>query len=339
MNHRFGIDVGNPQQDSISEPFPRLHPNVPQEGSSHFAKRHDKVNVFTVPAMNEGLRPRSGFTINNRFRLELKFWGVRGSIASPQYEVLGFGGNTACVQVGIPDGTTLIIDGGTGLRNLGLELMREAPVPKSPIHFLMTHFHWDHIQGIPFFAPLYNAANTVTFHSSLPGERIYEILEGQMAHPYFPVPFVMLPAKREFVRVQSEGLHYGDLAIYPFPLNHPQGATGYRLESEGAVVVHASDFEHGNPEMDSVLRQYARDADILVYDSQYTPKEYEMKKGWGHSTWLEGIRVAQEANVKRLILFHHDPSHTDAFLEALVQEARSHFPNVDAAKEGWSIRV
>ena len=264
---------------------------------------------------------------------------MRGSIATAQYEAFGFGGNTACLQVGLPDGTILIIDGGTGLRNLGLELMREVSAPQSCIHFLMTHFHWDHIQGIPFFAPLYVAANTITFHSSLPSDEIHEILEGQMAHPYFPVPFEMLPAKRVFVRVPCEGVRYGDLHIYPFPLNHPQGATGYRLESGGAVVVHASDFEHGNAEMDSVLRQYARDADILVYDSQYTPKEYEAKKGWGHSSWLEGIRVAQEANVKRLILFHHDPSHNDAFLEALVDEARLHFPNTDAAKEGWSIRV
>lgn len=233
----------------------------------------------------------------------------------------------------------VIIDGGTGLRNLGLHLMRNVQAPKYPIHFLMTHFHWDHIQGIPFFAPLYVAANAVTFHSSRASDDTREILEGQMAHPYFPVPFEMLPAKREFVCVPPEGLRYGDLHIYPFPMNHPQGATGYRLESKGAIVVHASDLEHGNAEMDAVLREHARDADILIYDSQYTPKEYESKKGWGHSTWVEATRVAREANVKRLILFHHDPSHSDTFLESLVVEARSHFPNTDAAKEGWSIRV
>ena|ERR1051326_226695 len=282
---------------------------------------------------------RRGVTISDPFRFELKFWGVRGSIATPQYEVLGFGGNTTCIQVRLPDGTILIIDGGTGLRNLGIDLIGALPAPKFPIHFLMTHFHWDHIQGIPFFAPLYGAANTVTFHSSRPSDEMREILEGQMSHPYFPVPFVMLPAKREFVCIPSEGLRYGDLRIHPFPLNHPQGATGYRLEFKGAVVVHASDFEHGNAEMDATLRQYARDADILVYDSQYTPQEYEGKKGWGHSTWLEAVRVAREANVKRLILFHHDPGHTDSFLETLIEDARSHFPNTDAAKEGWAIRV
>jgi ribonuclease BN (tRNA processing enzyme) len=114
---------------------------------------------------------------------------------------------------------------------------------------------------------------------------------------------------------------------------------GYRIEFRGAVVVHASDLEHGNSEMDAVLRQYARDADILIYDAQYTAQEYESKKGWGHSTWLEGARVANEANVKQLILFHHDPSHDDVFLTALLREARSHFPNTEAAREGLTIRV
>src|SRR2546421_7093600 len=118
---------------------------------------------------------RRGLTISDRFRLELKFWGVRGSIATAQSEVLGFGGNTTCLQVRLPDGTMLIIDGGTGLRNLGMDLMRTVPAPKFLIHFLMTHFHWDHIQGIPFFAPLYGADNTVTFHSSRSSEELREI--------------------------------------------------------------------------------------------------------------------------------------------------------------------
>lgn len=264
---------------------------------------------------------------------------MRGSIPTPQSEFLRFGGNTSCVQARLSDGCVLIIDGGTGLRNLGLELMRKPPPHDVPFNVFMTHFHWDHIQGIPFFAPLYVAANTVVFHSSHRSGGIREILEGQMTHPYFPVPFEMLPARREFVSVPSEGITYGNLKILPFPLNHPQGATGYRLESEGAVVVHASDLEHGNAELDAVLREYARDADVLIYDSQYTPREYESKKGWGHSTWMEGVRVAREANVKRLVLFHHDPGHTDSFLDTLVEEARSHFPNVDAAKEGWTIQV
>jgi phosphoribosyl 1,2-cyclic phosphodiesterase len=271
--------------------------------------------------------------------LELKFWGVRGSIATPLSRNLGFGGNTPCVQVGVPDGSMWVIDGGTGLRNLGLELVGGSLACQMPIQVLITHFHWDHIQGIPFFSPLYDASNSVTFYSARSGEEMREILEGQMANPYFPVPFEMFPAKRKFERIPVEGLKAGDVTIHPFPLNHPQGATGYRIESKGAVIVHASDVEHGHPQLDAVLRQFARDADILIYDAQYTPEEYESKKHWGHSTWLAGVQVAREANVKRLILFHHDPSHDDSFLEEMVREARTHFPNTDAAREGWSIYI
>lgn len=217
--------------------------------------------------------------------------------------------------------------------------MRHKPGPHSPIHVFMTHFHWDHIQGIPFFGPLYSPANKVVFHSSRTSDETREILVGQMAHPYFPVPFEMLPAKREFVHVASKGIQYGDVTIYPFPMNHPQGATGFRMECGGAVIVHASDVEHGHLEMDAVLRQYATDADILIYDAQYTAQEYQSKKGWGHSTWIEGVRLATDANVKKLILFHHDPSHDDVFLDDLLRQAREKFPNTEAAKEGWSIRV
>jgi phosphoribosyl 1,2-cyclic phosphodiesterase len=203
----------------------------------------------------------------------------------------------------------------------------------------MTHFHWDHIQGIPFFAPLYNPANILTFHSSHDAETLREILDGQMTHPYFPVPFEEVPAKREFVCVPGEGVHYGNMSIHPFPMNHPQGATGYRLESGGATIVHASDLEHGDKQMDAILRDYAQNADVLIYDAQYTPEEYELKRGWGHSTWVEAVKVARETNVNHLVLFHHDPMHNDGFLEGVVKEARNKFENTDAAREGWSIRV
>lgn len=270
------------------------------------------------------------------FRLEIQFWGVRGSMPTAEPENLGFGGNTSCVEVRLPDGSVFIIDGGTGLRRLGLHLVREGA---SRFHFLLTHFHWDHIQGMPFFAPFFNPASHVTIHSSLSGPELRRVLAGQMTPPYFPIPFEVLTAKIDFVNVRREGIRYGNLLIRPFPLNHPQGATGYRLESEGAVVVHACDSEHGDRELDAVLREYAQDADILIYDAQYTPREYERYKGRGHSTWLEGVRLAAAANVKHLILFHHDPSHDDQFMASMVDEARTHFANTDAAKELWKVRV
>jgi phosphoribosyl 1,2-cyclic phosphodiesterase len=274
--------------------------------------------------------------VTDQFRLQVKFWGVRGSIPTPQPENLGLGGNTTCVEVRDHDGQVLIIDGGTGLRYLGLALMREFAGQKLSLKVLMTHFHWDHIQGIPFFAPLFNPANDVTFYSDRPGGELREILEGQMSNPYFPVRFEHLAARRHFEQIAPEA-RFGDLTVRAFPMNHPQGACGYRIECADAVVVHANDLEHGDAKFDGILREHADGASVLIYDAQYTPEEYESKRGWGHSTWREGVRLAREANVKRLVLFHHDPGHGDRFMKDLEAEARRHFEATDAAREGSTI--
>jgi phosphoribosyl 1,2-cyclic phosphodiesterase len=202
----------------------------------------------------------------------------------------------------------------------------------------MTHFHWDHIQGIPFFAPLFHAANRVTFYSDRPAPELKEILEGQMSTPYFPVRFEHLAAERRFEQLQP-GACFDDLKVQAFPMNHPQGACGYRLERHGAVLVHASDLEHGDAAYEQILFDHARDADVLIYDAQYTPEEYESKAGWGHSTWKEAIRIARSARVKKLVLFHHDPGHDDGFMQKLEEGARRHFENVDVAREGSTLRI
>ena len=276
--------------------------------------------------------------MGDSFRLQLKFWGVRGSIPTPQPDNLGFGGNTTCLEIRLPNREIVIIDGGSGLRYLGLSLMREFPNQKLALRILMTHFHWDHIQGIPFFAPLYLADNEISFYSDRPAERLRDILEGQMSSPYFPVRFEHLAAKRQFFQIDPE-LRVGDLNIRSFQMNHPQGASGYRLERNGAVIVHASDLEHGDPKFDRILREQAQNADILIYDAQYTPEEYASKQGWGHSTYVEAARTARDANVKQLILFHHDPGHDDRFMEHLVAEARKHFENTEAAVQGRQICI
>lgn len=272
--------------------------------------------------------------------MELKFWGVRGSIPTPSPDNLGFGGNTTCLEVRLNSGAVVVIDGGTGARLLGLDLLKKAAGQSLDIDILMTHFHWDHIQGIPFFAPLYSPANHVRFHTTKPTEEVRNILEGQMTHPYFPVAFELLAAKRDFQSLagqKSEKL--GELTVHPFPMNHPQGATGYRLEADGSVIVHCCDHEHGVASIDRGIREFATGADILVYDAQFTPTEYETKKGWGHSTWLEGIAVAKDAGVKHLVLSHHDPMHTDEFLRGVLTEARQHFENISIATEGETLKV
>lgn len=278
--------------------------------------------------------------MSTEFRLEVKFWGVRGSIPTPSPENLGCGGNTTCLEVCLSNGKGLVIDGGTGARMLGMDLMRRAAGGSIELDILMTHFHWDHIQGIPFFAPLYDPKNRIQFHTSRSPEDVRNILEGQMTHPYFPVKFELLGAQRQFADfpAASKKLLGDRVEVTPFALNHPQGATGFRIECDGAVVVHACDHEHGDSEKDKRIREMAEGASVLIYDAQFTPDEYAAKKGWGHSTWLEGVKIAREAKVQHLVLSHHDPSHTDEFMEAVLAAARQEFPNTSIAREGSSLR-
>ncbi len=268
--------------------------------------------------------------------LTVKFMGVRGSIPTPGPENLGFGGNTTCLEEdSSSSGDVLVIDAGSGARKLGLSLAGEFAGRELNLHILFTHFHWDHIQGIPFFAPLFGPANSVTFHSTRSPDEVHGVLAGQMLDPYFPIGFDEMPARREFVQMECRASRLGGIQVHPFPLNHPQGATGYRLEAGGTVIVHASDLEHGDPPLDKLLREHAEGADVLIYDAQYSPEEYESKRGWGHSTWHEAARVARDAHVKQLILFHHDPGHDDRTVQSFVDQARRTFENTEAAKEGW----
>ncbi len=273
------------------------------------------------------------------FRMRLRFWGVRGSIPTPQAENLEFGGNTACVEIRLPSGVVLVFDGGTGIRDLGLLLTREFVDRPLNLNVFLTHFHWDHIQGIPFFGPLYSARNTVTFYGHGALGHPERMLGGQMQEPYFPVGLDRAAATKEFVEVGRSNIRIDSATIHPFPLNHPQGAIGYRIENDGAVIVYATDLEHGHAELDGVLQEFSRDADVLIFDAQYTPEEYESHQGWGHSTWLEATRVASDARVGRLILFHHDPSHDSKKTIEIVEQARQHFPNTIAAQEGWAANL
>jgi phosphoribosyl 1,2-cyclic phosphodiesterase len=249
-----------------------------------------------------------------------------------------FGGITACVEVRTADNECVIFDGGSGIRELGQSLLQEAAGAPVNTKLFLTHFHWDHIQGIPFFAPLYGPRNHVSFYSGVTGRPLQETLEGQMTQPYFPIDLSQVAAKRDFNPIEQGGAVKSDnLVIRPFPLNHPQGASGYRIECEGAVIVYATDYEHGKPEFDKTLREYAEGADILICDAQYTPAEYETHKGWGHSTWSNAILVAKDAHAERLFLFHHDPAHDDNQMMHITHTARLQFENTTAASEGFNV--
>ena len=273
--------------------------------------------------------------------MKVRFWGVRGSTPTPTMENFRYGGNTSCIEVRTPQGEILIFDCGTGLRLLGKQLLSEFGHKNIQANLFLTHYHWDHIQGIPFFEPLYNPENSFSFHSFPSHARgVQEALEEQMSDPYFPVNMSTMEAHRHFYTLEKDSLSIQDALLKTIPLNHPQGCLGYRLECGNRVVVYATDNEPGSPEHDRNVRKLAEGADVFIYDGQYTPYEYaNFKKGWGHSTWREAVTIAQEARVQQLVLFHHDPDHNDNFLDSMLDEARRFFPNTVAAWEGMDIDV
>ena len=279
-------------------------------------------------------------------RLCVRFWGVRGSIPTPERGSLGVGGNTSCVEVRAADGTTLVLDAGTGARALGVALTAQAGGRPVHAHVLFSHFHWDHLQGLPFFAPLYTPGNHVHFYAAgpraggPPDERLDALLRGQMCPPYFPAPFHEVGAATTATTLaEGEPFAIGGLTVRPFPLHHPQGSHGFRIEADGAAVVYATDYEHGVAAYDAGLRDVARDADLLISDAQFTPDEYALRRGWGHTTYAEAAAVAEAAGVGRLALFHHDPAHDDETLARIETSTRSLFPATVLAAEGMEIRL
>lgn len=275
--------------------------------------------------------------------LTIRFWGVRGSIPSPGPSTADVGGNTSCVEVRCRD-QIFILDAGTGLRGLGDALLSEGePVTA---HMLFSHVHWDHIQGLPFFAPIYRPNTTLHMYGAPEEGDLESVLNSQMKAPNFPVGFDQAPARMRFNESPvGESIDIGPVTLSTAPLNHPNGVLAYRIDCEGRSVVYATDTEHySDGSIDSNLVVLARDADVLIYDAQYTPDEYcgrvgFSRKGWGHSTWEEGVRVARAAGVEQLVLFHHEPSHDDAMVEEIERTAAAALPGTIAAREGLTISL
>jgi phosphoribosyl 1,2-cyclic phosphodiesterase len=272
--------------------------------------------------------------------MRVKFWGVRGSTPTPQAGNLRYGGNTSCVEVRLDDGL-YIFDCGTGFRSLGQQLESEANGKPIQAHIFVSHFHWDHIQGIPFFRPLYeNGQNQFFFHSSRRTRSLQRVMEEQMASPYFPVNTSEMKAGRNFYDIEEGQTQVENATVRAMWLNHPQGCMGFRLETKAGILVYATDNEPGDEVFDKNVRKLAEGADILIYDSQYLPEEYAAKRrGWGHSHWREAVNIVMQSGAKELVLFHHDPDHDDTVIEKVVQEARNYYPRVRAAAEGMEIKV
>jgi phosphoribosyl 1,2-cyclic phosphodiesterase len=279
--------------------------------------------------------------------MRITFWGVRGSIPSPGPDTVGVGGNTSCVEVRAGK-LLLVFDGGTGLRLLGKTLLKEMPITA---HLFFSHVHWDHIQGFPFFDPAFVPGNVIHLYGGNNVSRtLEETLAGQMDHPSFPVHLTEMGAKMHFHDVlEGEPLELdaGDgtkAVIRSGRGNHPNGVWAYRVDHGGHSVMYATDTEHYTV-VDPRLLKLAKGVDVLIYDSQYTPEEYAgtsgsiPKVGWGHSTYEEAVKLTKAANAKKLVLYHHDPTQSDAAVAEKERRARELFKNCEAAREGLIIEL
>lgn len=265
--------------------------------------------------------------------MRVRFWGVRGSIASAGQGTAQVGGNTSCVEVRCGD-QLVILDAGTGLRLLG-----ETLPPPVEAHLFLSHLHWDHIQGFPFFGPAYVPGNRVTLYGPercAPGGDVRAALAAQMRAPHFPVGLEVMRAALSFAPVAAGGeVRLGAVTVRAAAAKHPNGCLAYRVEHGGRSLVYATDTEHdAGGHVDAELLALARGADLLVYDAQYTADEYAAKRGWGHSTAEEGARLAEAAGVGQLVLFHHDPTHDDWQIARIEAATRARFAATVAAREG-----
>lgn len=270
----------------------------------------------------------------------VKFWGVRGSIPSPGARTSRYGGNTPCVEVRCGS-ERLIFDLGSGARALG----ESYPSPLKASVFL-SHYHYDHLQGLPFFTPMFNPKNEFRLYGpTRNGMSVKEILAGQMVQPYFPVTAEMVFRAQVQYEPFGEGqtLTVGDARVTAIELNHPGGNLGYRVDYKGKSIVYATDIEHGS-DVDARLARFAEGTDLLIYDAMYTEDEYlgrtgVPKTGWGHSTWQASIKAADASHARKLVLFHHDPTRDDAGMEAVLKAVKKYRPEAIAARESQVLKV
>jgi len=270
----------------------------------------------------------------------VRFWGTRGSLAKPGPTTLRYGGNTSCVEARSADGTLIVLDCGTGAHGLGHRLTTEG-APRCDGHLMITHTHWDHIQGFPFFSPAFVKGNTAAIYGP-EGSRgsLQDVLAGQMEFTYFPVALNQLPAAITYHDLTEGDYTIDGVRVATQFLNHPAMTIGYRVEADGVVVVYLVDHEPFSDQLwrasaapgsiESILHEgdrrhasFMAGADLVIHDAQYTPQEYQSRKTWGHSAYDYVVQVAAAAGVRRLALTHHDPTHDDHFIAELEREARA----------------
>lgn len=286
------------------------------------------MSVFLLPADPQNTRGPARFSV--------RYWGVRGSTQVPGPSTLRFGGNTTCIAVRCDD-ELLVIDAGTGLRGLGASLREDEPFRAT---LLFTHFHLDHVAGLPFFAPLFRrdcALDLVSDPEVGGGARV--ALPRLMSAPLFPVDFGALPSALAFVDADpTHPVEVGGARVRFAALHHPGGASGLRIEHRGRSFVHLSDLEHLGPAPEAALTDFASDCDALSYDAMFDEAiDYAPHEGWGHSTWQAGLALARAAGARRYIATHHAPEHDDAFLDGVTERLKSEDPSALVAWEGLEL--
>ncbi|MEE9372307.1 MAG: MBL fold metallo-hydrolase [Saprospiraceae bacterium] len=273
--------------------------------------------------------------------MKIKFYGTRGSIPVCARNFQDFGGNTTCILITTPDNDAVsIIDAGSGIRKLGQDLIDRIEGMPKEITIGFTHFHWDHIQGFPFFKPAYNPKvkiNILMMGSDWTLERLKQIMVDQMGGAFFPIDVKDMGAQFNYMIYGSKVFSQKrGISVKARQHNHPGAAYSFRIEREGKVAVFIYDIEHGE-KIDPGAVELAKDADLLVHEAQYTNQELKSRKGWGHSSYDQAIEVAKRAGVKELILTHHDPEHDDNFLLKMEKKCQKIFSNCRLAREGMEI--
>lgn len=264
----------------------------------------------------------------------IKFYGVRGSIASPGRDTVVYGGNTACVYVEADDGSLIVFDAGTGIKILGEELLKQKS--GKDLNLLFSHYHWDHIQGFPFFLPAYQKDQVINLLAAhLDETNVHSVLT-QMIDPHFPVPSDKLAAKVNILSTQDDYIHIGENRIETKSINHPGGGSAYLLRtSNGSSMAYVTDNELDPPGKQATTYQewinFLQGVDLLIHDAMYLDDELERTHGWGHSLISQTLKLAADAKVANLVLFHHDPSRTDKQLDKIKKDSKAwmkeHYPS------------
>ena len=274
--------------------------------------------------------------------MKVTFYGTRGTMPVADLNYTRFGGNTACILVAFSTGRVAILDAGTGIRKLGNDLLRSSHEQFGNISIILSHTHWDHIQGFPYFELAYDPRRNFTISicgKGRMGKDLKSIFSTQMQNDFFPVSLEEMGAKFTFLQPDITTYeHPSGIKLEASKHSHRGDAYGYRIEEGGKTLVYCTDVEHKDG-IDPNVVALSKNADLLIHDAQYTPDELKVKRGWGHSSWEQAIEVAERAGVKKLALFHHDPEHNDTFLSNMEIECRKRFADLFLAREGDEITL